>query len=322
MSYDLRPLSLAELLDRAFSLYRRHFLLFVGIMALPSVAMLIVAILMQFMDGPAPAATGAAANPEEAIGLIVLVFGAFVLMMILYWITYAVALGASTAAVAEIYKAQPATIAGAYGAMRGRIGRLAWLLLQVGVRLFGVLLLVGAAAALGGAGFGVVLHPALGIAAMVLIFGGGFLLFCWMALRYAIVVPPAVLEDHTASESIARSVELTYGNRWRVLVLLIFTGIVNYAGLMLFQWPFLAAAMIAGPETTTGFWLNLSGAVTGAAASAVTSPLAVVAMAVLYYDLRIRKEGLDLEIMIAGLGGDSTSAPPPDAGGRGYILPG
>src|SRR6266851_6073031 len=32
---DLRPLSLGELLDRTFFLYRRHFLLFVGIAAIP-----------------------------------------------------------------------------------------------------------------------------------------------------------------------------------------------------------------------------------------------------------------------------------------------
>ena len=32
---DLRPLSLGELLDRTFFLYRRHFLLFVGIAAMP-----------------------------------------------------------------------------------------------------------------------------------------------------------------------------------------------------------------------------------------------------------------------------------------------
>ena len=33
---ELRPLSLGELLDRTFTLYRRHFWLFVGIMAVPS----------------------------------------------------------------------------------------------------------------------------------------------------------------------------------------------------------------------------------------------------------------------------------------------
>ncbi len=32
---DLRPLSLGELLDRTFFLYRRHFLLFIGIAAVP-----------------------------------------------------------------------------------------------------------------------------------------------------------------------------------------------------------------------------------------------------------------------------------------------
>jgi hypothetical protein len=32
---DLRPLSLGEILDRTFSLYRRFFLLFIGISAIP-----------------------------------------------------------------------------------------------------------------------------------------------------------------------------------------------------------------------------------------------------------------------------------------------
>ena len=34
--YDLRPLSLGELLDRVFTLYRNHFALFVGVMAIPA----------------------------------------------------------------------------------------------------------------------------------------------------------------------------------------------------------------------------------------------------------------------------------------------
>jgi len=37
---DLRPLSIGELLDRTFSLYRRNFLLFVGIAALPQLLVL------------------------------------------------------------------------------------------------------------------------------------------------------------------------------------------------------------------------------------------------------------------------------------------
>jgi hypothetical protein len=37
---DLRPLSIGEMLDRTFSLYRRNFVLFVGITALPNLLIL------------------------------------------------------------------------------------------------------------------------------------------------------------------------------------------------------------------------------------------------------------------------------------------
>ena len=33
--WDLRPLSIGEILDRTFTLYRRNFLLFLGITAIP-----------------------------------------------------------------------------------------------------------------------------------------------------------------------------------------------------------------------------------------------------------------------------------------------
>ena len=54
MSLDLRPLTLGELLDRSFSLYRRHFWLFVGIMALPSLLGLAFGLLVALFN-PQPA---------------------------------------------------------------------------------------------------------------------------------------------------------------------------------------------------------------------------------------------------------------------------
>ena len=39
---DLRPLSLGELLDRTFFLYRRHFLLFIGIASIPYLLLLAI----------------------------------------------------------------------------------------------------------------------------------------------------------------------------------------------------------------------------------------------------------------------------------------
>lgn len=48
---DLRPLSLGEILDRAFSLYRNHFLLFVGIAAIPQLLILALHLAQLFLFG-------------------------------------------------------------------------------------------------------------------------------------------------------------------------------------------------------------------------------------------------------------------------------
>lgn len=316
MSYDLRPLSLAELLDRAFSLYRRHLLLFVGIMAPPAVAMLVANVVVQAFEFVNR--SGAELESVQRVALAMTGIGIILLMTAVYFVSYAAALGATTAAVAALYKSEAATVGSSYGAMRGRIGRLCWLVLLIGLRIFllTILLIVALGASIG---VGSLVHPAVGILLFVVVALPATFVYCWLLLRYVVAVPPAVLEDMTAREAIRRSIDLTYGSRWRVAVLTVFVIIVSYAGLMLFQWPFLVAAVLVGPETLTGFLLNLGGVVTGTLASMVTTPLTVVAMAVLYYDLRIRKEGLDLDILIAGLR-DRLS--PGTAASPGAVLPG
>jgi hypothetical protein len=310
MAYDLRPLTLGELLDRAWNLYRHHLLLFVGILAIPSIAMLIMSIVMQFLqpDMPSPDSTEAV-DPAQMIGAFVWMGVGAVILGTVYWISYAIALGATTVAVAELYRGRVPSISASYDGVRGRWGRLAWLILLLFLRIFGVTFLVilvsGVMAAL--LGF---LSPIVGALAGMLMLACALAVFVWMALRYAVCVPPAVLEDRTASRALSRSVGLTSGALGRVLVLMLFTVIVAYAGFALTQGPFMVAAMLAGPETSTAFWLNMAGVIAGSIAGAFTGPLAIIAMAVLYYDLRIRKEGLDLELMIADLRADTPAAAP------------
>src|SRR5690242_16208307 len=125
----LQPLNLGELLDRMFSLYRKNFLLFFGIMLLPSLLAMASGILMAVFRSPmvAPASGAAKVNPV-IIGSAV---GGFVVAMVAYWIVYAVALGASTFAVSDVYLGRTATIAASYRRIRGRIGRLFWLMFLV-----------------------------------------------------------------------------------------------------------------------------------------------------------------------------------------------
>ncbi len=133
-------------------------------------------------------------------------------------------------------------------------------------------------------------------------------------LRYALSVPALVLENIGANQSIRRSVELVRGSFWRVVVLMVFATIIAYISVAIFQGPLMFAAVLAGPETATGFWLNMGGAVLGGVAGAISGPIMIVAFALLYYDVRIRQEGLDVQIMMAMLP-PSAAVPPvsPDA---------
>lgn len=312
MAFDLRPLSLGELLDRSFSLYRRHFWLFVGIMALPSLIALgfgvVVAVFNPQPVNPESVAAGET-QPAEILGAVAWFVAAMIGMLIVYFIAYAVALGATTVAVSELYLGRPITIRAAYAPLRGKVGRLALLLVLLGVRMIGVLFLgllaVGIAVAVGTIG-----SPILGVLVMLGGMAAAVALWVWVILRYAVSVPAAVLEDETATSAIQRSIDLTRGSLGRVLVLLMFTMIITYAVLAIFQGPFLIAAAMAGPETSGGFWFNLLGTITGSIGGAFTAPLMIVAFAVLYYDLRVRREGLDLQLMLSNLeAGTGIAAP-------------
>jgi hypothetical protein len=80
MALDLRPLTLAELLDRSFSTYKRHLWLFVGIMAVPAVVATLYAVAMQAFSG----AIRPDMPPEQVLLIFIpMMIGAFVFMIAL-----------------------------------------------------------------------------------------------------------------------------------------------------------------------------------------------------------------------------------------------
>jgi hypothetical protein len=303
MALDLRPLTLGELLDRSFGLFRRHFWLFVGLMALPSILIVLVNILVLVV----PEFPDDIAEPNTLLMLAVMGTAVGVGLFVAYFVSYMVTLGATTVAVSELYVGRTATIASAYAYVRGHIGRLVLLMILIGLRLMGLVFLVVVIFTVIGVAAALVLGPLAAIIPVVGVIGGILAAFLF-SLRYAVAVPAVVLEHTTAGQAVRRSVMLTRDNLFRTGVITVFAIVISYAALAVFQIPFLVAAGIAGPESRTGFWLSLVGTVTGAIGSAITTPLMIIALALLYYDLRIRKEGLDLQIMMANL--DHT--PPPD----------
>jgi hypothetical protein len=301
---DLRPLSIGELFDRAFVLYRRHFWLFVGITAVPGVFALALTLLQSAIQNPATQGIDPDSPEFEAAALAMLWPIAGVLVVIvLYFVVYMVALGATTFAVSEVYLGRTATIAQVYGRMKGRVGSLLWLLFLVSGRLFAIWMLaaivIGMAAAI---------NPVFGAITMLAVVGAGGLLTLFLMLRYGVSVPALVLEGHGARAAIKRSIELTRGRLGRVFLLVICATMVTYGTLMLFQGPFVGMAMFIGVDTWPGFWLNVAGAVLGTIGTTVTSPFMIIGLALIYYDARIREEGFDLEVMLAALDGAADPA--------------
>lgn len=300
---DLRPLSIGELFDRAFVLYRRHFWLFVGLTAVPGVFALALTLAQAGFQAAVMPQPGAAAdagpNPENvaaAVGFLLTMLGS----MIIYWVVYMIAFGATTFAVSEIYLGRHVSILPVLGRMRGRIGVLILLLIWIGIRLaavaFAGFVLAGLAIGAGGA-----TSPILG-GLLALLFAAataGILLF--MTLRYGLAVPALIVEGLSPHPAVRRSIELTEGRLGRVALLVLCATLITYATVVLFQGPFLAAAMVAGLETTTGFWLNVAGAVTGTIGTTLTTPFMIIGLALIYYDARIREEGFDVELALASL---------------------
>ena len=300
MTTDLRPLTLGELFDRAFTLYKRNLWLFVGIIAFPSLVTLVLAIFTQVFQRVL-LTVGQSDDPSVGtmVTLGVMIIGIFVLFVV-YWVVYMVALGATTYAVAELYVGRRTSVTEAYGGIRRRIGALLVLMLLVGLRFIGVFLAAALILVIAGAAAALV-HPIIaGLVFVVGLLAAGLVSF-YLMLRYGMSVPALIVESLSPSDAIRRSVDLSHGRLGHLFLLVLCSMVITYAAIAIFQLPFLVGAMVFPPESATSFWLNIVGAVTGTFASAFTTPFLVIGLALLYYDARIREEGFDVELALQAL---------------------
>jgi hypothetical protein len=322
MNLDLRPLTVSEFLDRTFSIYRHRFLLFVGLMAPQAVLALIGAMLMGWAQSSLRTA-----QDFEIERLTLLVAGAglgALVFTILHWVLYVVGAAAIASAVSDLYGRARPEVGSAFAAATRRLGPLLWATFLMAVRVFGVLALsvLPGAILLGLAGGANVLEPnSTGTWATLLVIGllvislgalAGFCVMLFMGLRYAVAIPSVVLEPIGGRDAIRRSIRLTSGLLARAFLLMICGAVISYAAAMVLQMPFLIGMLVAGPETRTGFWLNMAGTATGAAGQTLTAPIFAIGVVVLYFEARIRHEALDLQVMTEAL------APPAMPAASGY----
>lgn len=298
----LRPLSLGEIFDRAVTLYVRNFVPFVLIALVIVVPMAILqyfagmrdgATFVQLMaqiqhphKGPLPAAT--AADTGLAFGMIAaaIVLGAFAVVAI-------------AAAIGEIYRGRRAEWNACYGYALRRTGAiLLTLLCEMSVI---VLVVFAGAFVMGGifvAAFLLVQSsPALGIAAFVAaalfaLLWVAALLLCYLAFAFAFNA--LAIEGAPVGAAISRGFSRIF-NRSELLraVLICLALMAIYLGL--------SVVSLSVAAVFESLHLHLLNVVVSALISLVSTSFLGILLAVYYFDVRVRREGLDMQTQIEGL---------------------
>jgi len=209
-------------------------------------------------------------------------FGGFILLAVIYLLVYSAVQAATVIAVSELYLDRPATIYDSFRRIRGRI--------------FTVVLVVVITMMLVFAGFFLFIIP-------------GIILLC----RTVIAVPIATLEPVSASEAVSRSMRLSKGRAWHIFAVLVLVFVLMMVASSIFQLPFLLMAGSIFKPHALPIGLFILSELFSWVATVLVAPVGTIAFALLYYDLRIRKEAFALEHLMGRIEPGPAPAPGPAA---------
>ncbi len=294
----LGPMSVGQILDQTFKLYRMNFVRFVTIVAVAYVPIGLIGMVTESLlgdlttfvpsvetneqsdVGSVPSESPDMANAADPVemnlspgmilaGLILAAVGG-----LLSIIAYNLCTGAMIKSISESYLGNEVTVGQVYRFVWPKVWTIVWAGIIVGVVV----------------GFGFLLLVVPGVI---------------FALWYALTTSAIVIEDFTAVQGMKRSKALVSGNLGKVfgvglvvfLISIIISGLFEGGGALL-------ASAIAGQNFVGSVVIGNICSIVG---SILALPITAGAMILLYYDLRIRKEGFDLEMLAKSFGSGETA---------------
>ncbi len=300
----LRPLMFGEILDGAFQTVRRN-----------PAAMLGAGVIAQGLGSviSALAQTGAVAGwspepwlegigPSEAVALGLGVAGVGILLMLLTVLISVVMQGAMAVPVARSLLNRPTGFRRMWSLSRSRTGALLGL---AGLMILGVAAVVAVSVVATMSLVGSMEGAAAGV--LVLLFLGLMIVLVWLAVRFLVAPAAIVVEEIGAFAGLRRSWQLTRGNWWRLLGITLVVGLlvgvltqivlmpVNLLGTGIGSTVFAQGG--EGETQTVQIAVTVVSAVVTALVAAVGYAFQTSTVALVYLDLRMRKDGLDLSLM-------------------------
>lgn len=276
MALDLRPLTTAELLDRTFFLYRKHFTLFVGIAVIP----MLVNLLANLAQISILSSYSISASQFEQIMTTALAGLGLVVIQLLASLFVQ---GATIAAVSDVYLERPSGIGQSFARLRGNFLRI----------LCAVIF-------------------------MCIVIGFGFIFFIIpgiiLAVAFILTIPVVVIENQPPVDAMTRSWRLTKEGRWRIFMVVIIVSILGYIVSSIFQAPglIMAGISIFRDPSNVSVMSRIVTQIGSFFALCLVTPLYMIALSLLYYDQRVRKEGFDLQLMVSSLELKTDEAPRPE----------
>ena len=278
-------MGVGQIIDGAIKLYRRNFRALITIVAAPLVPLaLLEAFLLRNARPTSPTfdpnttPTFSSAFQSAFPGRTLAVLGVFVVLH--YLIVTPLLVAAVSRASADAYLGRPPT---AGDVLRAALRRAPWVLATILVITLcqtvpAVLLVLPAVVAR---------NPALLVLGILAAIPAVFFLY----FRLILAPVTVMLEGRRAVAAAGRAWRLTRGAFWRTVGILVLAGLIaEVAGVILGL-----TGTLLGSVAGSLRWVPMG--VLAAVGSVLTAPFITIVQVLLYFDLRIRKEGFDLALL-------------------------
>ncbi len=300
--FELRPLNLADILDVIVKIYRGHFAQLMGICAAVLVPL---GVLQMIMAGSMFSGVISGVPDDLPVSSLPVMVVAGFLYVLLMAVALPVMQAAMAKAIASYYLGTATTFGEVYRFALRKWATLLGVTLLLGLVVGGVMaacvIPIGVVVGVAGSGLGdnvgmtivtAVVGLVFGLAALVAVsYVGTMLYFCTLVV---------VLEDSRAVPALKRSWSLVSGHFWRVFGTVLVLSLMVSIARSIMVWPLQIGMAMLGEDMIAVTYAVTQGV--AVVAQLLTFPLALAGSVLLYYDLRIRKEGFDLAAMAEAIG--------------------
>jgi hypothetical protein len=269
----LRPLRVGEILDVCINIFTRNFLTFVRIVLVVVIPLQIVSVVVLISTVPnadlLPGRFGSTSGGRIASGDVPAYLGGQVVVLVLAIVLNAVATAACFRAVGDAYLGSRPEWRSSVRFAARRFHSVIW-----------VTVLVFILSAIGLLG---------------LIVTG-----IWLWFSFAVAVPALLFEGCKGMKALRRSMRLVQGRWWATAGAVVSGFLISSIVGGIFQGLISALVLTDAGKSLLG--VAAINAVASGIGQVFTTPFAAAVTAVVYYDLRVRKEGFDLQLLADRLG--------------------